>query len=303
MGRLRESVVSGTPTVVEIPAAETTVDFSQYVTNTAVVPTTITIEVVGTAGADANAVTFTMSVNGVAQGGDGKMTLNTGTPLLTEFTFPATTLSLSFAARTSAFHFTGAVSTEITLPSEHIHVTVDGIETAVDLPALTTVIEVSESTNIIVDLPEVTTTLEFTAETYTFSMEAYTISSSGGTSYCGTQSTDSAENSACVMGITTTVTLPTGATDSVLYLIAPGTTTGFTLPGITTTFVPEKTITTVDVEQGVSCHNITLYYFSINRKDFYPLRVMQALLDPERSTYLGIHIRGPKCLWLRHDVG
>ena len=298
MVRPGKSAVSRTPTVVDIPAAETTVDFSQYVTNTAVVPTTITIEVSGTVG-DANSVEFTMKVNGA----DEKMTLNTGSQFTTEFTFPATTLSLSFAARTSAFHFTGAVSTEITLPSEHIHVTVDGIETAVDLPALTTVIEVSESTNIIVDLPEVTTTLEFTAETYTFSMEAYTISSSGGTSYCGTQSTDGAESSACVMSITTTVTLPTGADATNLYLIAAGITTEFTLPGITTTFVPEKTITTVDVEQGVSCHNITLYYLSIKRKDFYPLRVMRALLNPERSTFLGIHIRGPKCLWLRHDVG
>ena len=237
------TVVSGISSVVEIPAAETTVDFSQFVTNTAVSPTTITIEVIGTAGDDANSVTFTMSVNGVAQGGDGKMTLNTGTPLLTEFTFPATTLSLSFAARTSAFHFTGAASTEITVPSQHTHVTINGVETAVDLPGLTTLIEVSESTNIIVDLPEVTTTLDFTAETYTFSMEAYTISSSSdGTSYCGTQSTDGATDSACVMSLTTVVTLPTGADAMNLYLIATGITTEFTLPGITTTFVPEQTI-------------------------------------------------------------
>ena len=237
------TVVSGTSSVVEIPAAETTVDFSQYVTNTAVVPTTITIEVIGTAGDDANSVTFTMSVNGVAQGGDGKMTLNTGTPLLTEFTFPATTLSLSFAARTSAFHFTGAVSTEITLPPEHTHVTVDSIETAVDLPGLTTLVEVSESTNIIVDLPEVTTTLEFTEEVYTFSMEAYVISTGDtnigqtqASSYCGTQTTDGATDSACVMSITTVVTLPTGADAMNLYLIATGITTEFTLPGFTTTF-------------------------------------------------------------------
>ena len=227
----------------EIPAAETTVDFSQYITNAAVVPTTITIEVVGTTGADENSVEFTMNVNGQPQGADSKMTLSPGSPFTTEFTFPATTLSLSFAARTSAFHFSGAVSTEITLPSEHTHVTVNGIETAVDLPGLTTIIEVSESTNIIVDLPEATTTLEFTEEVYTFSMEAYTISTGdaasgqdGASSYCGTQTTDGASGSACVMSITTTVTLPTGATDSVLYLIAPGTTTGFTLPGITTTF-------------------------------------------------------------------
>ena len=227
----------------DIPAAETTVDFSQYITNTAVVPTTIAIEVIGTTGADGNSVEFTMKVNGEDQGSGGKMTLSANSQFTTEFTFPATTLSLSFSARTSAFHFTGAVSTEITLPAEHTHVTVNGVETYVDLPGLTTVVEVSESTNIIVDLPEATTTLEFTEEVYTFSMDAYTISTgdaaSGqdtGSSYCGTQSTDGASGSACVMSITTTVTLPTGAIDSILYLIAPGTTTGFTLPGITTTF-------------------------------------------------------------------
>ena len=80
----------------EIPAAETTVDFSQYITNAAVVPTTITIEVVGTTGADENSVEFTMNVNGQPQGADSKMTLSPGSPFTTEFTFPATTLSLSF---------------------------------------------------------------------------------------------------------------------------------------------------------------------------------------------------------------
>ena len=129
----------------------------------------------------------------------------------------------------------------------------------------------SESTNIIVDLPEVTTTLEFTAETYTFSMEAYTISTSDGTSYCGTQSTDGAENSACVMSITTTVTLPTGADATNLYLIATGITTEFTLPGITTTFVPEKTIATVDVEQGSKLPQYYLVLLQYQEKGFLPL--------------------------------
>ena len=83
----------------EIPAAETTVDFSQYITNAAVVPTTITIEVIGTAGDDANSVTFTMNVNGQPQGNDGKLTLNTDSQLTTEFTFSATTLSLSLCCK------------------------------------------------------------------------------------------------------------------------------------------------------------------------------------------------------------
>ena len=224
----------------EVAAVETTVQFDQYITDTAVSPTTIVIEVAGTAGADSQSVAFTMSVNGEAQGEGGSLELSVGSTLTTEFTFPATTLSLSFSARQTAFRFTGAVSTEITLPSEHTHVTVNGVETAVDLPGLTTTIEATDSTNIILDLPEVTTTLEFSEEVYTFSMEAYTISASGGTSYCGTQSTNGAENSACVMSITTTVVLPTGASSTNLYLVAAGTTTEFTLPGITTTLVPKR---------------------------------------------------------------
>ena len=243
----------------EVPAAETTVEFSRYVTNTALVPTTITIEVSGTVGADANSVEFTMNVNGAAQGDGGKMTLNTGSVFTTEFTFPATTLSLSFASRQTAFRFEGAVSTEITLPSEHTHVTVNGIETAVDLPGLVTTIVATDSTNIIIDLPEATTELEFTAETYTFTMEAYTISTgdtnSGqddGSSYCGTQTTDSATGSACVMGITTTITLPTGTEGSNLYLVADGLTTAFTLPGITTTFKQSLQLERVILEKVMS---------------------------------------------------
>ena len=239
----------------EVPAAETTVEFSRYVTNTALVPTTITIEVSGTVGGDANSVEFTLSVNGAGE----QQTLNAGSQFTTEFTFPATTLSLSFSARQTAFRFTGAVSTEITLPSEHTHVTVNGVETAVDLPGLVTTIEVTDSTNIIIDLPEATTELEFAAETYTFTMEAYTISTgdtnSGqddGSSYCGTQTTDSATGSACVMGITTTITLPTGTEGSNLYLVADGLTTAFTLPGITTTFKQSLQLERVILEKVMS---------------------------------------------------
>ena len=222
----------------EIPAAETTVEFSEQITGAQITPTTITIEISGTTG-DANTVEFTVSVNGAGE----KQTLSTGSQFTTEFTFPATTLSLSFASRQTAFRFEGAVSTEITLPSEHTHVTVNGIETAVDLPGLVTTIEVSDSTVVLVELPEATTTLEFTAETYTFTMEAYTISTGDtnigqtqASSYCGTQVMNSATDSACVMDITTTITLPTGADASNLYLHAAGLTTAFTLPGVTTTF-------------------------------------------------------------------
>ena len=250
-GQTEETVVSGTPSVVEISAAETTVDFSELITNVQLTPTVITVEVAGTYGDNANSVVFTMSVNGQSQGSDGKLTLNADDSLTTEWTYPGTTLSLSFSSRQTAFRFTGAVSTEITLPTEHTHVTVDGIETAVDLPGLTTTIVATDSTVVLVDLPETTTTLEITAETYSLTVMAYKISTGGdgqdsGSSYCGTQVLQAGdENTPCVMSLTTTITLPSEAATSNLYLRAPGLTTSFILPGITTTFIPEQTITIV----------------------------------------------------------
>ena len=111
----------------EISAAETTVDFSEQITNVQLTPTTIAVEIAGTYGDGADSVVFTMSVNGEAQGSDSKMTLSAESALTTAWTYPGTTLSLSFSSRQTAFRFTGAVSTEITLPTEHTHVTVDGI--------------------------------------------------------------------------------------------------------------------------------------------------------------------------------
>ena len=170
-----------------------------------------------------------MSVNGQSQGSDGKLTLNADDSLTTAWTYPGTTLSLSFSSRQTAFRFTGAVSTEITLPTEHTHVTVDGIETAVDLPGLTTTIVATDST-VLVDLPETTTTVEITAETYSLTVMAYKISKGNtgdgqdsGSSYCGTQVLeDGDENTPCVMSLTTTITLPSEAATSNLYLRAPG---------------------------------------------------------------------------------
>ena len=224
----------------EVPATETTVDFSEQITNAQLTPTTIAVEIAGTYGGDANSVVFTMKVNGA----DEEKTLNADASLTTEWTYEGTTLSLSFSARQTAFRFTGAVSTEITLPTEHTHVTVNGIETAVDLPGLTTTIVATDSTVVLVDLPETTTTLEITAETYSLTVMAYKISTGdtgsgqdAGSSYCGTQVLAAgATDTPCVMSLTTTITLPSEAATSNLYLYAPGLTTSFVLPGITTTF-------------------------------------------------------------------
>ena len=232
------------PLVVEVPAAETTVELSEFDTHTQVQATTITVEY-SAASDGAGAATITMSVNGKTEGGDGQdgvITITPGTAYTTSWTFDATTLSLSFSSRQTAFVFTGEATTIVTIPTEHTHVTVDGVETAINLPGLTTTLTVSSASNVIVNLPEVTTTLKFTAETYTFTVDAYSVTEANtcnGASLAGAVS-----DSVCVLGLTTTVILPT-ASPSILYLHATGLTTAFTLPGITTTFVPEQTITIV----------------------------------------------------------
>ena len=241
----------------EVPAAETTVDFSNFDTHTQVQATSITIEYGAVSdGADGTA-TITMSVNGKAEGGDeqdGVISITPGNAYTTSWTFDATTLSLSFSSRQTAFSFTGEATTIVTIPTEHTHVTVDGVETAIDLPGLTTTLTVSSASNVIVDLPEVTTTLEFTAETYTLTVDAYSVTEAN---TCNGASLEGAlSGSACVLGLTTTIVLPT-ATPSVLYLHATGLTTAFTLPGVTTTFILEQTITIVGVEQRAFCHDYT----------------------------------------------
>ena len=220
----------------EISAVETTVELSESFSVASITPTSITIEIKEgtTSSANSNDFTYEVTINGTPE------TVTGTTNFETTFTFPSTTLTLSLPARQTAFIFTGAVSTEITLPSEHTHVTVDGIETAVDLPGLTTTIEATDSTNVIVQLPEVTTEVVFTEETYAFTWQTYQISDDNSKNICGTYTlTASAASSddLCVPGISTVITLPTGATQSQVFLHATGLTTAFTLPGIATTFV------------------------------------------------------------------
>ena len=87
---------------VEVPAAETTVEFSEFDTHTQVQATTIVIEYGAVSNGAGGAATITMSVNGSPEGGagqDGKITITPGTPYTTSWTFDATTLSLSFTSR------------------------------------------------------------------------------------------------------------------------------------------------------------------------------------------------------------
>ena len=252
--RLRKGLF-WTPLVVEIPAAETTAVITDGFSYTTPSPRLITVVVTaqaasvetnseGTVSSDqAKKITATIDGTTYSEGGSGESAEFTTFPFTTEWTYDSTTLELTYSARQTAFIFSGAISTEITIPSEHTHVTINGMETAVDLPGLTTLIEVSDSTNVILTLDAITTTMDIPAETVTFSITADTIRASG---YCGSVFDDAqkidgaATGSLCIPGISTVIALPSDA--SALYLNAAGITTEITLPGITTTFVPEQTI-------------------------------------------------------------
>ena len=228
---ISRTVVTVIPSVVEVPAAETSVIISAYDTHTSIDGTTITFEAaVQTAITDASTA-FVATVNGETQ------TLEL--PFTTTWIFSSTSLELSFAARQTAFIFTGDSSVEITIPAEHTHVTVGGVETAIDLSGITTTLSVTGSTNVILTMPEVVTTMEIPEVTTEFTVTTDTISTSDGSTYCADQSIgEGNENSPCVVGTTFTITLPTSAGN--LYLHADGLTTAIDLPGVTTTFVLHK---------------------------------------------------------------
>ena len=231
---IEETVVSTiTTSVVEVAAAETTVDFSDLDTVGSVTPSLYTVVVGEKTTGQAETLTYTVTVNG--QGVEVTGT----TDYVTTFTFDETVLSLSFGSRQTAFKFTGATSVDVTIPPEHTHLTVNGVETAIDLPGVTTVLEVSESTNVILDLSEATTEVTFTAESVEFTFTTLTVDGDA-LSMCGTYSLTGGNGAAsdhCVPGFTTTITLPSAAAQSTVYLHATGLQTAFPLPGITTTFV------------------------------------------------------------------
>ena len=247
----------GTPSVVEVPAAETTATLTGVVTHTSAESTLITIIVSaqtagvatnddGTIDSDsAKAITATIDGTTYTEGGSGDSSAEFSTfPFITTFTYSATTLELSYSAVETFFTFEGAASTEITIPSQHTHVTINGVETAVDLPGLTTVIEVSESTSVAVTISDVTTTLVVPEETYELTITADTIHDVDGTKYCAASSVAEQSlgagdtGSLCIPALSTVITLPTSS--QVLYLNAPGVTTALGIPAATTTFVPEQ---------------------------------------------------------------
>ena len=250
-------VYKGTPSVVEVPAAETTAILEGAIAHTTAQPKLITIEMSAQAATTSNdegtvesaqAVSITALIDGTTYtsdgAGDGSAQFTTF-PFTTTFTFQSTTLELSYSAVETFFTFEGATSTEVTIASQHTHVTINGVETAVDLPGLTTLIEVSESTSVAVTISDVTTTLEIPEETYELTITADTIHVVDAKTYCGFNTDDTQtlaageSNSLCIPALSTVITLPTGS--QVLYLNAPGVTTALGIPATTTTFVPEQT--------------------------------------------------------------
>ena len=186
----------------EIPAAETTVSFEAYNTHTTVSAAVFSVDLSATT--LGNNGEFTFSIDG--------QQVTAASSFATTFSYPGTTLELSFSARQSAFHFTGEGSTEVIIPPEHTHVTVDGIETAVDIPGFTTTLAVTGSSNVIVDVPATTVQMTIPEATYVFSAITDVVTDNGGTKYCGTFTDatfeDGANNSPCVVGTVFTVTLP-----------------------------------------------------------------------------------------------
>ena len=78
-----------------------------------------------------------------------------------------------------------------------------------------------------------------TEETYKFTWQTYQITDENSKGFCGTYTlTASAAQSDdyCVPGPTTTIALPTGATQTQVFLHATALETTFTLPGIITAF-------------------------------------------------------------------
>ena len=221
----------------ELSAAETTVSFEAYNTHTTIIPTVITFEL---SAKRIDKGKFTVTADGITQ--------EYTSSLVTTWTYPSTVLELEFSARQTAFYFTGEGSTIVTIPTEHTHVTVDGIETAVDIPGFTTTLTVTGSSNIIAQIPATTAQMTIPEATYVFSAITDVVTQNGDTYYCGTftdQRTYAGDKngSPCIVGTTFTVTLPSDA--SALYLHGEGLTTSFALQGITTTFLPEQTVTIV----------------------------------------------------------
>ena len=98
-------------------------------------------------------------------------------------------------------------------------------------------------------------------------------------SSCGTYSlsaTAGETSDYCVPGLTTTIVLPTGATQSQVFLHATALETAFTLPGITTTFVKDRLFARIGSEANYSarvCQKLKEYSIHITYNDMYYITI------------------------------
>ena len=241
-GKTEKTVVSRAPSVVEVGAVETTLDIYPLFIHTMAEKTTISVEIEPQA-LKIGGSKFTGKLNGTP--------FTEKIPFTTMWTYPGTTLELSLPTRHAELTFSDEISTEITVPPERTHLTINGVEKFIDLPGLTTTLIASNSTSIVIDFPATATSKVIYPETYMFTVHAKPIHWVNDIRYCGDDDTQRLPEhqgprigGPCIPGTTFAVTLPSQRND--LFLREDGLATTFTLPGVTTTFVPEETITITD---------------------------------------------------------
>ena len=232
-GQTEETVVSGPPSVVELAAAEPTGEVSGIIAHTQF----------------ATSFQFTVTAGSV----DAENSPSSVQVLSTEWVVDPTTIELTFSETISYVQLTESTSIEITIPTEHTHLTVNGVETAIDLPGLTTTVIAEESTDIYLRIPATTTSLVFDGTTITLLAETITMSDDK----CGDGNSDtlyytvkSGEVTTCYVA----TQIDTAVSASILYLTVPNTVGTYTLAGIATTFVPKQTITIVN---DCSCRSVS----------------------------------------------
>ena len=211
----------------EVAAAETTVEVSGVIAHTQF----------------ATSFQFTVTAGEV----DAENSPESVQVLSTEWVVDPTTIDLTFSETISYVQLTEATSVEITIQTEHTHLTVNGVETAIDLPGLTTTVIAEGSTDIYLRIPATTTSLVFEGTTITLFAETITMNAGG--DKCGDGNADSLYYTAKYADATTcyvATQIDTAVSASILYLTVPNTVGTYTLAGIATTLVPEETITIVN---------------------------------------------------------
>ena len=132
--------------VVELPSTETMVGFSAFQTHRIIQRSFVAVKLSSETLGDTNR-TFTLTVNGTW--GDATP------PLETTWIFAEITAGLSFVSSYVALFYAGAVFIEITLPSGHTDLSIDGFETIIGISGITAVIVTTDATSVIVVMPEV----------------------------------------------------------------------------------------------------------------------------------------------------